>query len=157
MEQVFTDSVSLTAMELLERKKQGIFTVTKSNQLIPVGTYTAVFVRWEIANSKKTGDSFIKLIFRLTESDYEGREFSAVASPKISKGREPQYNSKLYSIVTTLLGRDLSDNETVNFQELINKPCKVVVAEGKYNSFQGVSQVLKSNQLSMFDSSEAKK
>ncbi len=139
-----------TAMDLLEAKQKGVFKVTTSEQNIPAGAYKAILSRWEITNSKKTGEPFVRFMFRLTESGFEGREFSAIATPRISKGRDPRYNTKLYTIVSTLLQRELTSDEQVNFEELIGKSCKVVISDGNVNPFQGVIQVLPGEEISPF-------
>lgn len=104
------------------------FTEVKTEfEPLPVGQYPAVVSEIErVAESKKSGQPFLKFTFRVTMEEYEGRKLfdnyslSADALWKLAKTLE--------ALGYPVVGKKIA----LDYQMLLGAPCQLVVGQGIY-------------------------
>ncbi len=124
---------------------EGKFTVKEPQapEPIPVGVYPAKFTGWEHKEEGKYG-SYVLLEFEINSGEQEGTKRSLAASAKLTKGKTPDTSSKLFRIVTALLGREPSPSEEVDLEELVETNCQILVEDrpGDEQGWQDISKVM---------------
>jgi ribosomal protein L7Ae-like RNA K-turn-binding protein len=123
--------------------------VTPAEVVIPVGDYVA-----RLSGFKFTIGEFgpcIKLTFILEEGKSKGTELILFASAKIKKAKDPKYTSKLYGVVSSLLNRELADDEEVDFKSLLGKKCKLIVLQDSADKYPVIKHVIGENDPSPFE------
>lgn len=93
---------------------------------IPVGVYPAKFVSFDKQKDGSYGP-YLRLDFEITEGDYAGTKRNLIASSKLTKGKTSETNSKLFNVVTGLLGREPRKDEAVSLKNLLETECQILV------------------------------
>jgi hypothetical protein len=95
------------------------FTATASERKpLPAGMYPARLA--DVEQREKDGRPFLLWVFAVQTKDGE-RKLSRPTSTTFGRG------SVARDIVEALLGRPMADGETVDADELLDRPCRVVV------------------------------
>ena len=89
---------------------------------IPVGVYPAKLI--DVEQGEGEFGEYLKLKFVITGGEKKGVERTTIASLMLVKGKK---TSKLYDIVTALLGKQPETDQTINFKELLDKECQILV------------------------------
>lgn len=112
---------------------------TSAPEPIPTGVYQARLSELE----KSEGDfgPYLKLTFLITEGKYKDTERTTIASMKLSTGAK---NTKLYDIVTALMGESPETSTEVDLSLLADKPCQILVKDkpGDKDGWQIISEVM---------------
>lgn len=123
----------------------GIYTVKESEspEPIPVGIYSAKFADWEEKDDGQYGP-YVRLEFEITSGEQKGTKRSLVASTKLKKGKDQKTTSKLFKIVSSLLGKEPSTEEKVSLKELVGTKCQIMIEdrEGDEEGWQDITKVL---------------
>lgn len=110
--------------------------------LIAAGTYVAQFEDYEERPGLKFGDTVV-LKFKITDSksDSYGIILNIMCSDKFTKGKK---NSKLYDVVTTLLGEEPKKDADLDLDSLKETMCQIVVKtkESGDRKFSTITEVL---------------
>src|SRR3990172_3804652 len=113
-----------------------IFTVDEGGlPLIPEGEYKAVFTKYEEKKALAYGDA-LRIDFEIKEGDFSGTVINTLVSEKLSP------KSRFGKLVSALTGQPLKAKDGVDLDELLGKPCSIVVGttEGKagYGDFSTI-------------------
>lgn len=113
--------------EGVRRMSSGTYTVSEGKGAEPIdaGVYPAKFVGWEEKDEGQYGP-YLRLEFEIVDGDYEGIKRSIVASTKLTKGKKSKHTSKLFTIVTTLMGREPKAGEDISLKDLVGSECQIV-------------------------------
>jgi hypothetical protein len=109
---------------------------------IPEGLYKATVKNVE-EGSGEYGD-YLKFIFEISEGKQKGVERNLIASKKLSKSTNGK-SSKLYGVVKALNKESLEEGQEVIFDNLVGKPCQILVKDGKEVDgimFQNITEVM---------------
>src|SRR3972149_5287990 len=104
-----------------------IFTVDEGGlPLIPEGEYKAVFTKYEEKKALAYGDA-LRIDFEIKEGDFNGTVLNTLVSERLSP------KSRFGKLVSALTGQPLKAKDGVDLDELLGKPCSIVVGttEGK--------------------------
>lgn len=106
---------------------------------IPVGVYKAKLT--EIEKGEGEYGTFLKLKFEITDGEHKGTERSTIAKLTLRKGKK---NSKLFDIVTALLGTQPETEQEISFNDLVGKACQILVKNrpGDAEGWQIISEVM---------------
>jgi len=106
---------------------------------IPVGVYKAKLT--EIDKGEGEYGTFLKLKFEITDGDHKGTERSTIAKITLRKGKK---NSKLFDIVTALIGVQPETEQEISFNDLVGKACQILVKNkpGDTEGWQIISEVM---------------
>lgn len=116
--------VGPTAIELIAE-------VTPKNSL-GCGVYLVEYVSVVSRQAKETGNKYLKHTLAIkNDSIHEGTLFDLLTSDRLVKGTVPKYNTRLYTLVTCLLKRDIVSGEKINDSELVGKRCKVYLEDNQ--------------------------
>lgn len=121
------------------------YTVTKSGTPpppIPEEEYEAILLdvreRADL-NFGNNPEPTIELIFQIAEGQHAGIERGLLARFKISKGKTEDRTSKLYKVLTVLIGEEPSGEGSL--EDLTGTPCKIKI-KTKESGWQYVAEVL---------------
>ena len=105
----------------------GTYTVSEGKGVEPIdaGVYPAKLVSWEEKNDGQYGP-YVRMEFEVTSGDYKGVKRSIVASTKLTKGKKGKHTSKLFTIVTALLGREPKSGEDISLKDLEGDGCQII-------------------------------
>ena len=110
--------------------------------LIQEGAYVAEFTNYEERPGLKFGDA-ISLKFKITDSksDSYGIILDMLCSDKFSKGKK---NSKLFDVVTALLGEEPKKDADLDLDSLKDTMCQIIVKtkENEGRKFSTITEVL---------------
>lgn len=113
--------------------------------LIDEGVYVASFEDYQELTGLKFGDVLL-LKFKITdtESKHYGIVLTMMCSQKFSKGKR---NSKLFDVVTTLLGEEPKKDIELDLDSLKEAMCKIVVKTKEVDGrkFSSITEVLPAN------------
>ena len=94
------------------------------------GIYTATYLRSKVRHSSLAKRSFLEHFFDIIDAKNEKPVMISVySSLSAKKSNKPEYDTKLYKIITSLLQRPLVDKEPVKTADLTGKKCKVFIEE----------------------------
>ncbi len=130
----------VTAMTLLMKKP------TRSID----GAYICKFESCELKVTKKTAREYFELTFRISDGPDKNNAIYINSGRSLKKGTSPEYNTKLFNIVTVLLGREPNYEESINLNDLIGSTCKIVVF-GDKTSVVGIEEVTEFEQLELIE------
>ena len=103
-----------------------------SRNNLKTGIYLVEYVSIKGKIAKKTGNEYFEHTLAIKDDPSNNdKQISILSSRKLSKGRTPEYNTKLYTLVTSLLRRDISVGEQINDSDLVGKRCKIFLDENR--------------------------
>lgn len=114
-------------------------TVGGNYEPVPLGTYDAVLTNLQlVASPFDEGKEQLEWTFTVRGGEYDGRQLKAYSS--LATGPK----AKLLLWASALLQRPLQAGETLDLNELLNKPCRITVLlrakenGGEYNRIDAV-------------------
>lgn len=113
------DNSGKTALQLLEFRPQ---------EVLPNGTYEATYLMYKQKRTKYGSRYYYQHTFNVNKDDKKIL-LNIDSGLFLKKGFVPQYNTKLFNIVTALLGKEPQAGETVYLEDQVGKKCKVVIDE----------------------------
>lgn len=114
-----TDQTKKTGVTLMDLVANGI----KKSELKD-GVYDATYQRHDDRKTKYGNRSYFQHSFDIKVDD--GNTTLLVDSGRqLKKGHIPKYNTKLFNIVSALLGCEPKNGETIYLEDLIGLKCKV--------------------------------
>ena len=105
----------------------GTYTTKESQaaEKIDAGVYPATFTGWEENKDGQYGP-YVRLELEISEGEYKGVKRSLVASTKLTKGTTSKTTSKLFGVVTVLLGREPKPGEDISLKDLEGAKCQII-------------------------------
>lgn len=123
----------------------GVYTVKEAEvpEPIPVGVYPAKLISWEEKDDGSYGP-YTRLEFEITEGDYAGTTRTLIASSKLTKGKNQKTTSKLFQVITGLLGHEPKKDEKVTLNDLLETECQILVEDrpGDEEGWQDITKVM---------------
>lgn len=95
---------------------------------IPVGMYKAKFTEWEEKENPKYGP-YVRLVFEITDGEHTETTRSLVASTKLTKGKTKETTSKLFKVVSGLMGKEPKPDEEISLDDLVGTECQILIED----------------------------
>ncbi|MFC1790170.1 hypothetical protein ACFLZP_01650 [Patescibacteria group bacterium] len=95
---------------------------------VPEGLYQAVVK--EVTEGEGEFGEYLKFAFEITEGEQKGVIKYSLASKKLSRSKSGK-TSKLFGYVEALTKTKLQENEVLDVEEMVGKPCQIFVKNDK--------------------------
>jgi len=113
------ENTGKTALQLLEFRPQ---------EALLNGTYEAIYSGHQQKRTKYGSRYYYRHTFSINKED-KNVLIAIDSGLLLKKGFVPKYNTKLFNIVTALLGKEPQSGENVYLEDLVGKKCKVAIDE----------------------------
>lgn len=131
-----------TAMDLLA--------TAEVSEPLKTGVYTATYLLSKVRHSSLAQRSFLEHFFDIIDDKNKPVMISVYSSLSAKKSNKPEYDTKLYKIITSLLQRPLVDKEPVKTADLAGKKCKVFIEEK--DGYNELTEFYRENEETPYDS-----
>lgn len=100
-------------------------TENQGETIIPADIYEAKIKSYAIVNGNY--GECVRFDFEVSEGTYKGVTKNLLAALKVSRSSKGE--SKLLHLAEVVTGRSLGINDEIDFDELVEKPCRIVLVE----------------------------
>lgn len=122
MNEVFTNNVTKTAMDLLA--------MAPPPNNLEDGLYFAEYVSYKKKRAKENGNYYYEHTLKIVNDEkHEGSLFHILSSTDFRKGFTPKYNTKLYKIISCLFKKEFTFPTSIVMSDLEGKRCKVLIRD----------------------------